>query len=106
MDSGFSCALHTDRTAAARCPECRSFFCSECVSEHAGRMLCAACIARLHARPTGKSPRWRRLSTTVAAVAGLMVAWGILIWAGSELAALPDAAHERNLWREDPLQAP
>jgi hypothetical protein len=34
-----------------RCPECRRFFCRECVVSFDGRLLCAACIARASEPP-------------------------------------------------------
>ena len=30
----------------ARCPSCRDFFCGECITEHSGKLICAACLAR------------------------------------------------------------
>ena len=41
------CILHPNREAVARCPGCGRYFCRECVTEHDGRVLCAACISRL-----------------------------------------------------------
>ena len=33
------CLHHPAREAVALCPECRRFYCRECVTEHAGRMI-------------------------------------------------------------------
>ena len=41
------CLHHPAREAVALCPECRRFYCRECVTEHTGRMICAGCVARL-----------------------------------------------------------
>jgi hypothetical protein len=39
-----------------------------------------------------------------AAAAGLVVVWLSLQLFGQYLAGLPDASHERVLWRDDPLE--
>jgi hypothetical protein len=38
------CRNHTERPAAGRCPLCAFFYCRECITEHDGRLLCAACV--------------------------------------------------------------
>ncbi len=45
------CFHHETREAVCRCPECRRFFCRECVVSFDGRLLCAACIARASEPP-------------------------------------------------------
>jgi hypothetical protein len=40
------CRNHAVRTAAGRCPGCHFFYCRECITEHDGRMLCAACVQK------------------------------------------------------------
>jgi hypothetical protein len=66
------CYNHAHREAAARCAECRHFFCRECVSEHDDRVLCAACLRKL----LRKSPARRRSFT--GAVQFLQCALGVL----------------------------
>ena len=74
--AGQRCANHTGREAAARCPECRSFFCRECVTEHEARVLCAACIRRLTAAHAAhRRPLLRRLAGVVPIGLGLLTAW-------------------------------
>jgi hypothetical protein len=76
ISAGQRCANHTGREAAARCPECRSFFCRECVTEHEGRVLCAACIRRLTAAGAARRrPLLRRLAGIVPIGLGLLTAW-------------------------------
>jgi len=41
------CLNHPDREAIARCPECKHYFCQECITEYEHRILCAACIKTL-----------------------------------------------------------
>lgn len=100
----FRCWNHPQREAAARCPGCRRFFCRECVSEHAGRMLCASCLRN----PVPDNQRagriaWAPIGRALAAAGGLLVVWVSLQAYGQYLAALPDASHQRVLWREDPF---
>ena len=38
------CFNHSKREAAARCLECKNFFCPECITEHDGRLTCSNCL--------------------------------------------------------------
>ncbi len=84
------CRLHPAREAAARCPGCGGCFCRECVTEHAGRLLCAACLARAAdtARPV------RRRFRGFAALAGFLALWGALYLSGRLLLAIPSDTHD------------
>jgi hypothetical protein len=76
------CLNHETREAVCRCPECRNFFCRECVSEHGTRLLCAICIARFQeALPAvaRNSPQGRKL---LFCALGLFVAWLLFYLAG------------------------
>jgi uncharacterized paraquat-inducible protein A len=91
------CVVHARREAAARCPECRRFFCRECVTEHGDRAICAACLDRL-AR-TGADRR--RTSFLAAARAGqvllgIVAAWFFFYMVGEFLSSLPDTFHETS----------
>jgi len=70
------CANHPGREAAARCPDCRSFFCRECVTEHEGGVLCAACLRRRTAARSAPQRRFlRRLAGLLPAVLGVLAGW-------------------------------
>ncbi len=94
------CLFHPGREAVARCPECRGFFCRECVTEHDEKVVCANCLARLAAavpRPiSGRGVatlfRWG------GAVAGLLVAWFCFYTIGRVLIAIPSDFHASKLW--------
>ena len=74
--AGQRCANHPGREAAARCPDCRSFFCRECVTEHEDQVLCAACIRkRTAAHTTPRRRLLRQLAGTVPVGLGLLTAW-------------------------------
>ena len=94
------CLNHAAREAVARCPECRRFFCRECVTEHEGRALCSACLARL-TQVTVKRP-WRTgwLVAPFTTVAGLLVAWLFFYGVGHVLLSIPDDWHEGTVWQK------
>ena len=71
------CFRHDGREAAARCPGCRRYFCRECVTEHDGRLLCAACVAGTVSRPRREGVLRRAMLGPAAAATGLLAAWGL-----------------------------
>src|SRR5262249_24354251 len=88
---------HGEREAVARCPECRQFFCRECITEHDDRVICAACLRKL-----GTVPLFQRrfLAWTipfVQCVCGFFLAWFFFHLIGEALSSLPSAFHERTL---------
>ena len=81
------CWNHAEREAVVRCPECRRFYCRECVTEHQGRMVCSVCVAAAHAAPARvKSPTivWIALSA-----GGLLFAWLFFYNLGLLLSRIP-----------------
>lgn len=99
------CWLHPTREAAARCPSCARFYCRECVTEHDGRLLCAACLrAKVAAIPAVAVRRWRQLARGLGRAGALLVSvgllWTVFLLFGRTLARIPAAFHEGTLWRE------
>src|SRR5580658_3877137 len=86
------CFHHDLREAVAQCPSCKLFFCRECVTEHAGRMICVTCVNAL-TRDASKSERAARARWTVTALAGLLVAWLVFYYLGLALARIPSKFH-------------
>jgi len=86
------CLHHPAREAVALCPECRRFYCRECVTEHTGRMICAGCVARLARMGDGEK---RSLSAVWFALApgGLLLAWLVFYYFGMALARIPSTFH-------------
>jgi hypothetical protein len=80
------CSNHPAREAVVRCPGCRRFYCRECVTEHDGRMMCAACAA-------GEAPEVARPSSLApwiaGAAAGFLLAWLTFYYLGVALARIP-----------------
>lgn len=92
------CDNHANREAAARCPECRRFFCRECVTEHDGRVICADCLTAMSAE--SDSPQWSAaaIGRFFAAVLGLMAAWMAYYYLGRIMLDIPDKFHEGIMW--------
>ena len=94
------CYNHAEREASARCVSCGRFFCRECVAEHAGRMICGACLRSTAQQGSAESSRW--MTTTLQAcrlVIALFVAWLVFYAAGRGLLTIPSAFHEGTVWR-------
>jgi hypothetical protein len=71
------CWIHTQREAVCRCLDCEHFYCRECVSEHEGRLLCAACIHRLATRLASPAKTSRIPWVPVAALLGILISWTV-----------------------------
>lgn len=74
------CLIHTAREAVARCPQCRQFFCRECITEHGGRVLCAPCLAK-QARTANETGKLAWIRLPVAAAAAFLLLWMVLFQA-------------------------
>jgi hypothetical protein len=72
------CWNHEAREAACRCPACGRSYCRECVSEHEGRLLCAACLIAATATGQPAAGSLRNLAAPMIA-SGMMIASGILL---------------------------
>ena len=94
------CHNHETREAVACCPECRNFFCRECIAEHEQRVLCAACLKK--SGGTKKAPSRFRLPLWRAAqfLAALFILWVSFYFMGRTLLSLPSSLHEGTLWTE------
>lgn len=104
-----TCVVHDERPAAARCPSCERFFCSECITEHAGRLSCASCLEKeraeseeLPAEASGSVLRnagpW--VATVVQAVVALVLCWSIYYSLARLLMVIPADFHDGTLWEE------
>jgi len=82
------CWNHEAREAACRCPACGRSYCRECVSEHEGRLLCAACLSGISAGREPGDGRWRRLAPAAMIAAAILLAWLTYWVAGESVMAL------------------
>jgi hypothetical protein len=87
------CFNHAAREAVARCPECRRYFCRECISEHEDRMVCALCLKRLMAKPLRRHPL-AGLMRMAQVVVGIMLLWSAFYLLGRLLLTIPSPFHE------------
>jgi hypothetical protein len=93
------CLNHPAREAAVQCPQCRHFFCRECVTEHDDRLLCAVCL-RKESRQTGARRRpFRALARAVLAMGGLLTATLFFYGIAQALLLIPAAWHDGTLWK-------
>jgi hypothetical protein len=93
------CFHHALREAVARCPECESFFCRECITEHEDRVICASCLKKLVARGGSNRLRWSWLLRVAQCLAGLLLCWTVFYYTGRALLAMPSSFHDGTLWK-------
>jgi hypothetical protein len=93
------CFNHAAREAVARCPDCRQFFCRECITEHDDRVVCAACLKKLTRPPLAPSLALARLFRLAQLAFGILLAWFFFFLIGEGLLKLPDSFHEGTLWQ-------
>jgi len=97
-----TCLIHSSRSATARCPECRRFFCEECVTEHDGRLTCAHCLRDEENK--GAEPVRRQLGIFVSPVLqfgiGLLMVWMLFYYTARFLMLIPASFHDGIMWEE------
>ena len=82
----------------ARCPVCRNAYCRECVTEHEGRVLCAACLAKLVDAGSATRRRVLRAASAVLPVMGLALAWMFFYGIARALMLIPASVHDGTIW--------
>ena len=92
------CFNHALREAAARCPQCRRYFCRECVTEHDDRVLCTSCLKQSTRLPLRKGKQMARLIKVICCIAGLLMAWFFFFLMGDMFTSLPSQFHKAGLW--------
>jgi len=97
-----TCAIHPDRNAGARCPQCEQFYCSECITEHEGRLICAACLhAPEEVEPDARNG-FRKVAGLFSVVLQLSLAiffcWLIFYVFAQTLGDMPDDFHDGTIW--------
>jgi len=82
------CANHESRQASGICPACNRPFCRECLTEHDGRLTCAACLRRAEpsVRTGGAFQNWKKkLATPAMLIGALLASWLLFYTLGSSL---------------------
>ena len=93
------CHHHDAREAVARCPECGSFFCRECITEHDDRVICASCLAN-QVRADSRPRRGSGVGRYAVCLAGFFLAWIFFYSMGRLLLLTPASVHEGTLWAD------
>lgn len=95
-----TCSIHPERPAVARCPSCRGFFCSECITEHSGKLICASCLAVSSAKRKTEKPAGFTFHpfTLVQLIGGILICWALFYFAARFLADMPDEFHDGTIW--------
>jgi hypothetical protein len=86
------CFVHPSREAVSLCLECRRAFCRECVVDHDGRLMCAACLARLRTPMARGNRALRQLLSAAATALAILLCW-ILFYMAGRLLMLAEPAH-------------
>jgi hypothetical protein len=92
------CFQHSLREAVARCPECRHFYCRECITEHDDRVICAACLRKVAVKAEKKRVSLAWALPFVQFSLGLCLVWLFFYFAGATLLSIPSSFHEGNVW--------
>jgi len=100
------CFNHLLREAVARCPECRRYFCRECVTEHDDKVLCAGCLETKIIPKAARLTRLSRLVRVLYFLLGAMLLWIVFYYIGQILLSLPSEFHEGTLWELDWWKTP
>ncbi len=94
------CYHHHEREAVVRCPQCRRFFCRECVTEHDDRMLCSNCLSRQTGEDRKLARSWvQGLLLAGQGLFGFLLLWYAFYLVGQTLLAIPHAFHEGTIWQ-------
>ncbi len=93
------CFNHRHRESAARCPGCGRFFCRECITEHADRVLCASCLQRQLKPVRLKSSPAQWLLHLGQLTLGLVLLYVLFYYLGRLLLEIPTAFHDGTLWQ-------
>jgi len=94
------CLNHQQREAVARCPECKRYFCRECIAEHEDRVLCASCLRKLQAPEDKKKRPLRLLFRTIQLLCSVLLLWLFFYYMGEVLLLFPTSFHEGTFWEK------
>ena len=92
------CLHHPTREAVARCPECREFYCRECITEHDDRVICSACLKKLAGQVATPRRSWSALLRPAAVLGGMFTAWIFFYAIGHWATQIPSSFHSGELW--------
>src|SRR2546426_1150950 len=100
------CFNHSLREAAARCPQCRQCYCRECITEHDGRVIWAACLQRLVGVPLTRRSGFVGMMRAWQLLLGLATIWLFFYLLGETLLSVPSSFHDGAVWKPNWLAEP
>lgn len=97
------CLIHPGRAASARCPECRRFFCGECITEHDGRLTCAQCLLDEGSKIGGQEQesKWRigaAVFPVLQFALAMLLIWILFYFLARGLMVVPASFHDGTVW--------
>jgi len=93
------CFNHSPREAVARCPQCRRYFCRECVTDYDERVVCSSCLKQI-AQPDSTARRpLGSIAGLVQCIVGILLVWVFFYFLGQALLSLPMSFHEGTVWQ-------
>jgi hypothetical protein len=87
------CFNHASREAAARCPNCKQDFCRECITEHAGKMLCVNCLKASSEKKKKKRRFLHSVFNVFIFIAAIILIYLCFAWMGRAIARSDIAEH-------------
>lgn len=93
------CLNHPAREAAARCVQCGSNYCRECVEEHDGKLKCAACLRNAAKQSILQRAWFLKLWGGAQTAFALFFLWLAFFTLGKTLLTIPESFHEGEVWK-------
>lgn len=93
-----TCLIHPGRPAEARCPQCKRFFCGECITEHDGRLTCAQCLREGRKQELEGGGRRSYLLPVLQWGIGLLLVWMLFYGCARLLMLMPTSFHDGTVW--------
>jgi hypothetical protein len=93
------CLNHAEREAVARCPECKQFYCRECIAEHDDRVICAACLRKLTGAKSERKHALAWFSRAAMFCMSIATAWLVFYCVGKILLSIPVSLHDGTVWK-------
>lgn len=87
------CFVHPSREAVSLCLDCHHAYCRECVVDHDGRLICAACLARLRAPLARGNRTLRKIVSAMSTALAILLCWILFYMFGRLLMMAEPARH-------------
>jgi len=96
------CLHHGSREAVARCPECQRYFCRECITEHAGKVICQNCLDTLTREQSANEYAWgKTVGGWLGCAIGMLILWLSFNLLGQALLKIPTYFHDGTFWNQN-----